>query len=112
MKSKLLMCTIVLGILLSNPCFMYGRNDFFPETLAAVQTDWAHLGEIKFYFLYQASYWTWGTAELYVKVISGNTFYQVRLHNKEYLVYRGNYVANGQHFNAKFCDGNYYFNLP
>ena len=111
MKSKLLMCTIVLGILLSNPCFMYGRNDFFPETLAAVQTDWAHLGEIKFYFLYQASYWTWGTAELYVKVISGNTFYQVRLHNKEYLVYRGNYVANSQCFNAKF-DGNCYFNLP
>lgn len=109
MKSKLLMSTIVLGTLLSNPCFMYGGNDFFPETLAAVQTDWAHLGEIKYYC--PSTGYKWGTAELYVKVISGNTFYQVRLLNKEYLVYRGNYEVNGQHFNAKFGQ-DYYFNLP
>lgn len=109
MKSKLLMCTIVLGILSSNPCFMYGRNGFFPETLTVAQTDWTHLGEIKFYS--QAHIGAWGTAELYVKIISSNTFYQVRLHNKEYLVCRGSYKINGQQFNAKFGD-DYYFNLP
>ncbi len=105
------MCTIVLGILLSNPCFVYGRNDFSPETLTAAQADWSYLGKITYYYEEGGHYYYRNNAELYVKVISGKTFYQVRFYSEEYTVVKGSYQHGGKYYNAKFGNGNY-FNLP
>ncbi|HCY72810.1 MAG TPA: hypothetical protein DHU75_01330 [Rikenellaceae bacterium] len=111
MKSKLLVSTIVLGILLCNPCFVYGRNDFSPETLTAAQADWSYLGDITYYYK-QGDFVCCSDAELYVKVISGKAFYQVRSsYGGKYTVVKGSFQLNGKCYNAMFGDGNY-FNLP
>lgn len=112
MKSKLLMSTIVLGTLLSNPCFVFGSNDFQQETLTVLQADWSCLGEITYYYK-QGDFFCHSDALLYVKMISGKTFYQVRFYTSDtgYTVVKGSFQLNGKYYNAMFGDGNY-FNLP
>lgn len=74
-------------------------------------SNWEYLGKIN------ASYWllNWHYTEfdLYVKIISGKSFYQVRKEGKSYSVSVGVISYEGKKFNASFkADGHtYYFNI-
>ncbi|MBE6260338.1 MAG: hypothetical protein E7107_05865 [Prevotella sp.] len=73
-------------------------------------SNWEYLGKIS------ATYQL-GTSEfyLYVKVISGKEFYQVRKGGDCYAVTIGKYTCQGKNFNASFKEGEkgwtYYFNI-
>lgn len=80
--------------------------------LEAQQTsNWEYLGKVSaYYFLLD---WSDSEFDLYVKVISGKTFYQVRSDGKSYFVSTGSFNCHGKTFNASFKKGSftYYLNI-
>lgn len=110
-------------ILISICCFsLYmnsnGReivNNDLITTMVNQSGDWESLGNISAISQYGEN----KSFALFVKVIGGKEFYQVRpLFNKDgyipkYSVTRGNYTFKGGHYNAKFSvySTTYYFNI-
>jgi len=74
-------------------------------------SNWEYLGKISASYYMLA--WYDSEFDLYVKVISGKSFYQVRSNGKSYSVSIGNFNYQGKTFNASFKGGSftYYFNL-
>ena len=76
-------------------------------------SNWENLGKVT--ACYYLMGWHDEEFDLYVKVISGKSFYQVRKGGKSYSVSVGKYSYQGETFNASFNAGNnkftYYFNL-
>ena len=74
-------------------------------------SNWEYLGKVSaYYYLVQ---WSNSEFDLYVKVISDKSFYQVRRNGKSYSVSKGSFNCQGRTFNASFKEGSftYYFNL-
>ena len=80
----------------------------------STQNDWEDLGSIK---VFSGYYYTTDYAQLYVKVISGKTFYKIKLTtgndiNEEYAVSKNpEYNPNGTEWQQKYTHvaGRYYF---
>jgi len=76
-------------------------------------SNWEYLGKVSAYYFALA--WYNSEFDLYVKVISGKPFYQVRNGGKSYSVSIGSYNYKGKTFNASFKEGSngwtYYFNI-
>ena len=87
---------------------------FCLESQVVQQTsNWEYLGKVNAHY-YIIGGWLHDEFDLYVKVISGKSFYQVRKEGKSYSVSVGKYSHQGKTFNASFSMGNngtYYFNL-
>ena len=96
----------------------YAENNKFNTSISEVVTvqqysNWEFLGSITA-SVYSALFgWSSSKFDLYVKVISGKAFYQVREGKNVYSVSVGDFSCQGKKFNASFKKDNdtYYFNI-
>lgn len=75
------------------------------------QNDWEYIGEIHCHNYSDERY---TSGYLYVKVISGKTFYKIKIINTEYAVSKNSqYNPNGSQWYQKYTHmaGGYYFNI-
>ena len=90
-------------------------NEETPKVQQA--SDWEYLGTIEAENPITDTRWERTTFKLYVKVISGKSFYQVRrtvmLQEQCHSVSVGTFIRSKRQFNASFSANNivYYFNL-
>lgn len=99
----------------ADTCFL---TESSAETPKVQQTsDWEYLGTIEAENPITDTKWERTTFKLYVKVISGKSFYQVRRtffgQEECHSVSVGSFIRSNRKFNASFSANNiiYYFNL-
>ena len=116
---------IVLCVISSISITQYGNakeymtNNENVNVELSTQNDWEDLGTIRAYYALGRNV-QYAYAQLYVKVVSGNTFYKIKLttgydRNEEYAVSKNpQYNPNGTEWYQKYTHmaGNmYYFNI-
>jgi len=108
MKKFFLLFVLLMSASLSSEANTFLDNNSL--SLYIQQTsDWEYLGKIEARCAFYSK-----NFNLYVKVIGGKLFYQVRDDKNAYSVSLGNFSINNKKYNAKFTTSSdtFYFNLP